>query len=195
MQTLILATNNVHKVEEINHFVGDKFDLITLQQVGFEGDIHETGSTLAENSLIKAQYIWDTYHKNCMADDSGLEVFSLNNEPGVISARYAGEQRSHEDNMNLLLYNLKEKSDRSAQFRTVITLIIDGKINQFEGIIRGEIIHEKRGSQGFGYDPIFLPEGYVHTFAEMNLEEKTGLSHRTRAIEKMVDYLAINTLL
>lgn len=186
---LILATNNSHKVEEIQHFLGDKFELLTLDQVGFEGDIDETGTTLSENSLLKAEYIYQKYQQNCLADDSGLEVFSLNNEPGVYSARYAGHQRSHEDNMNLLLENLANKTDRSAQFRTVITLIIDGKINQFEGIVKGKIILEKLGNQGFGYDPIFVPDGYERTFAEMTLNEKSSLSHRTRAIQKMIEFL------
>lgn len=187
---LILATNNSHKVEEIQHFLGDKFELLTLNQIGFEGDIDETGTTLSENSQIKAEFIYQKYQQNCLADDSGLEVFSINNEPGVYSARYAGKHRSHEDNMNLLLENLVDKADPSAQFRTVITLIIDGKINQFEGIVKGKIISEKRGNQGFGYDPIFVPDGYERTFAEMTLDEKSSLSHRTRAIQKMIEFLA-----
>ena len=190
-QQLILASNNIHKMEEIKHFIGDRFELLTLEQIGFEGDIEEPGSTLSENSMIKAEYIFDKYHQNCIADDSGLEVLSLNNEPGVYSARYAGPQRSHEDNMNLLLKNLEGKTDRSAQFRTVITLIYEGRINQFDGIVKGKIISEKRGKQGFGYDPIFVPDGYDRTFAEMSLTEKNGLSHRTRAIEKMLEYLSL----
>lgn len=185
---LILASNNVHKVEEIQHFIGDKFEIVTLDDLGFKGEIDEAGTTLSENSLIKAQYVHQLYGKNCIADDSGLEVFSLNMEPGVYSARYAGSQRNHDDNMNLLLQNLAKKKDRTAQFRTVITLILDGKISQFEGVVKGEIISEKVGNQGFGYDPIFIPEGYNRTFAEMTLDEKNNLSHRTRALQKMVEF-------
>lgn len=185
---LILASNNPHKVEEILHYIGNKFEIITLNLMGFVGDINETGTTLSENSLIKAQYIHQLYGKNCIADDSGLEVLALNMEPGVYSARYAGSQRNHGDNMNLLLKNLAEKKDRTAQFRTVITLILDGKILQFEGVIKGNIITKKIGSQGFGYDPIFMPEGYKCTFAEMTLDEKNNLSHRTRALQKMVKF-------
>jgi XTP/dITP diphosphohydrolase len=186
---LILATNNLHKVEEIESCIGDKFDILTLDQLGFQGDIEETGNTLEENSLLKASFIWEKYKVNCLADDSGLEVASLNGAPGVISARYAGAQRNHDDNMNLLLDNLVEKQDQSAQFRTVITLIIDGKINQFEGIVKGQIINEKRGKQGFGYDPIFVPVGFNITFAEMTLGEKNNLSHRSRALQKMIEYI------
>lgn len=185
---LILATNNSHKVEEIKHFLGEKFELKTLNQMGFKGDIDETGTTLAENSLLKAEFIYQKYKENCLADDSGLEVFALNNEPGVYSARYAGNQRNHGDNMNLLLKNLSEKTNRTAQFRTVITLIINGKSNQFEGIIKGKIISEKLGSQGFGYDPVFVPDGFEKTFAEMCLDEKSSLSHRTRAMQKMIEF-------
>jgi XTP/dITP diphosphohydrolase len=186
---LVLATNNAHKVEEISHFIGKKFDLVTLDQIGFEGDIEETGNTLAENSQLKAEYIYEKYKQNCLADDSGLEVPSLNFEPGVYSARYAGSQRCHDDNMNLLLKNLEGKTDRTARFRTVITLIFEGKINQFEGIVNGKIISQKTGDQGFGYDPIFVPDGYNRSFAEMTLDEKNGLSHRTKAIQKMVEFL------
>lgn len=186
--TLILASNNAHKVIEIQHFIGDKYEILTLDQLGFVGEIEESGTTLSENSLIKAEFIYQIYGKNCLADDSGLEVFSINGEPGVYSARYAGIQRNHNDNMDLLLKNLAGKQDRTAQFRTVITLILDGKISQFEGIVKGKIISEKAGNQGFGYDPIFIPEGYDRTFAEMTLGEKNNLSHRTRALQKMVDF-------
>jgi XTP/dITP diphosphohydrolase len=186
---LILATNNAHKVEEIKHFLADKFEIVTLDEMGFEGDIEENGSTLEENSLIKAQYIYEKYQQNCLADDSGLEVHALNNQPGVHSARYAGSQHSHADNMDLLLKNLEGQHYRTAQFKTVITLILDGKNYQFEGKISGKIISDKRGNQGFGYDPICIPEGHNVTFAEMSLEQKNGLSHRTRAIQKMVQFL------
>lgn len=186
---LILATNNLHKVEEIKSCIGDRFDLLTLDQLGFEGDIDEIGDTLEENSLLKATFIRDKYKANCLADDSGLEVTALNGSPGVISARYAGVQRSHDDNMNLLLENLADKFDRSAQFRTVITLIIDGSVKQFEGIVKGQIIQEKRGTQGFGYDPIFIPEGFDVTFAQISLTEKNNLSHRSLALQKMTKYI------
>jgi XTP/dITP diphosphohydrolase len=188
-QKLVLASNNSHKVEEILSCIGDRFEIVTLNQIGFEGDIDETGSTLEENSLLKAKFIWDMFQLNCLADDSGLEVKALNNEPGVYSARYAGKHGQHEANMNLLLDNLKTATDRSAQFRTVLTLILDGKISQFEGIVAGRIIDEKRGSQGFGYDPIFVPEGFQTTFAEMTLKEKNQLSHRSRAIQKMIEFM------
>lgn len=186
---LILATNNKHKVEEITHFIGEKFELVTLNQVGFEGDIEETGTTLAENSQLKAEFIFEKYGLDCLADDSGLEVLALNWEPGVYSARYAGEQRNDIDNMNHLLNKMVDIVDRSAQFRTVITLIIDGEINQFEGIVNGEILKQPIGNQGFGYDPVFIPEGHKKTFAQMDLSEKNLLSHRTRALQKMTDFL------
>ncbi len=186
---LILATNNPHKVEEILHFVGNDFEIITLNQIGFEGDIEENGHTIAENSKIKAEYIFKKYKMNCLADDSGLEVESLYNEPGVYSARYAGPQRNNDDNMDLLLENLKGKKNRSAQFKTVITLIANGTLSQFEGIVKGEIINEKIGELGFGYDPIFVPNGYNKTFAEMELGEKNNISHRTQALKKMSDFL------
>ena len=143
------------------------------------------------NSLQKAQYLYDHYHINCFADDSGLEVHALGGEPGVDSAHYAGPQRSHADNVNLLLKNLAGKTDRSAQFRTVITLIQNGKITQFEGSVKGQIINELRGSQGFGYDPVFIPDGYETTFAEMSLEEKGRISHRAKAFRKLVEFLGM----
>jgi XTP/dITP diphosphohydrolase len=186
---LILATNNNHKVEEIAHFIGEKFDLVTLNEIGFEGDIEETGTTISENSLIKAQFIHEKYGLNCLADDSGLEVEALDMAPGVYSARYAGEPRNDQANTNLLLKNLVNSVNRKAQFRTVITLIFDGQINQFEGIVSGKIIPEPIGNQGFGYDPVFIPDGYDRTFAQMSLNEKNNLSHRTRALQKMVNFL------
>ena len=187
---LILATNNNHKVEEINHFIGEKFELVTLNQIGFEGDIDETGATLAENSQLKAEFIFEKFGLDCLADDSGLEVFNLNMEPGVYSARYAGEKRNDIDNMNHLLKKMDNIVDRGAQFRTVITLIIEGKINQFEGIVKGQILKQPIGNQGFGYDPIFVPEGHQKTFAEMDLGEKNLLSHRKRELKKMNDFLS-----
>ena len=187
---LCFATNNAHKLEEIQAVLGDSFELISLAETGCKEELPETGNTLEANSLQKAQYLYDRYHINCFADDSGLEVDALGGEPGVDSAHYAGPQRSHADNVNLLLKNLADKTDRSAQFRTVITLILNGEINQFEGSIKGRIISELRGSQGFGYDPIFVPEGFSTTFAEMSLAEKGEISARGRAFKKLVDFLS-----
>lgn len=189
MKKLCFATNNSHKVEEVQAVLGNRFELSTLKQIGCNEELPETGNTLEANSLQKASYLFDNYQVNCFADDTGLEVAALNGEPGVYSARYAGEQRSHSDNINLLLKNLSGKTDRSAQFRTVITLIIDGKVEQFEGVVKGEIIETLRGNEGFGYDPIFIPEGFDRTFAEMSMEEKGKISHRGRAFEKLVQFL------
>ena len=186
---LCFATNNAHKLEEIQAILGDSFELISLKKTGCKEELPETGNTLEANSLQKAQHLYDHYQINCFADDSGLEVGSLGGEPGVDSAHYAGLQRSHADNVNLLLKNLGENTDRSAQFRTVITLIQNGEINQFEGSIKGQIIGELRGTQGFGYDPVFVPEGYTTTFAEMSLAEKGKISHRAKAFEKLVAFL------
>jgi XTP/dITP diphosphohydrolase len=186
---LCFATNNAHKLEEIQAILGDSFELNSLAETGCREELPETGDTLEVNSLEKAQYLYDHYQVNCFADDSGLEVNALHGEPGVDSAHYAGPQRSHADNVNLLLKNLADKTDRSAQFRTVITLIQNGEVTQFEGRIKGQIISELRGSEGFGYDPIFVPQGYETTFAEMSLEEKGKISHRARAFEKLVAFL------
>jgi XTP/dITP diphosphohydrolase len=189
MKTICFATNNAHKVEEIQAILGDNFKLLTLAEINCREELPETGDTLEANSLQKAKYLFDNYHVECFADDTGLEVIALNNEPGVYSARYAGEQRSHADNINLLLKNLAGKTDRSAQFRTVITLISAGQTYQFEGFVKGKIIEELKGTQGFGYDPIFMPEGFDRTFAEMSLEEKGKISHRGMAFRLLVEYL------
>lgn len=186
---LCFATNNAHKLEEIQAILGDSFELLSLKDINCAEELPETGDTLEANSLQKAQYLYDHYQVNCFADDSGLEVHALGGEPGVDSAHYAGPQRSHADNVNLLLKNLSDKNDRSAQFRTVITLIQNGKVSQFEGIIKGQIITNLRGSAGFGYDPIFVPEGYTATFAEMSLTEKGKISHRAKAFGKLVAFL------
>jgi XTP/dITP diphosphohydrolase len=188
---LCFATNNAHKLEEIQAILGDSFELISLAATGCTEELPETGNTLEANSLQKAQYLYDHYQVNCFADDSGLEVQALGGEPGVDSAHYAGPQRSHADNVNLLLKNLADKTDRSAQFKTVITLIQNGEITQFQGSIKGHIISELKGSKGFGYDPIFVPEGYETTFAEMSLEEKGEISARGRAFAKLVDFLGL----
>lgn len=186
---LCFATNNAHKLEEIQVILGNSFELLSLKDINCTEELPETGDTLEANSLQKAQYLFDHYQIDCFADDSGLEVHALGDEPGVDSAHYAGPQRSHADNVNLLLKNLAGKTDRSAQFRTVITLIQNGKISQFEGIIKGHIISELRGSAGFGYDPIFVPEEYTTTFAEMSLTEKGKISHRAKAFGKLVAFL------
>ncbi len=186
---LCLATNNAHKVEELQALLGEKFQLQTLNEIGCFDDIPETADTFEGNSLQKAMYVWERFKIDCIADDSGLEVDALNGEPGVFSARYAGEHGNHENNMIKLLKNLEGIENRAAQFRCVITLIINGVSNPFEGIIRGKIIHQKRGSQGFGYDPLFVPDGYDRTFAEMSIEEKNPISHRGLAVAKMIAFL------
>jgi len=186
---LCFATNNLHKLEEVQALLGDQFSLVTLEETGCFDDIPETRDTIAGNSSQKAEYIWDNYQANCFADDTGLEVTALNGEPGVYSARYAGPQRNSDDNINLLLENLKVHADRSARFKTVITLVIDGIYHQFEGIAEGTIISEKRGTQGFGYDPVFIPNGHDLTFAQMSMAEKGKLSHRAKAFAKLTDFL------
>ena len=186
---LCLATNNAHKVEELQALLGERFQLQTLKEIGCFDEIPETTNTFDGNSLQKAMYVWERFRINCIADDSGLEVDALDGEPGVFSARYAGEHGNHEKNMTKLLQNLRGIEHRSAQFRSVITLIINGVANNFEGIIRGKITNEQRGSQGFGYDPIFVPDGYDRTFAEMSMEEKNPISHRGLAVAQMIDFL------
>ena len=186
---LCFATNNPHKLEEIQAILGDSFELLSLRDIGCSEELPETGNTLEANSLQKAQYLYDHYHVDCFADDSGLEVHALGGEPGVDSAHYAGPQRSHEDNNTLLLKNLQDKTNRSAQFRAVITLIQNGVVNQFEGVVTGRIVTDYKGTAGFGYDPLFIPDGYDRTFAEMDLVEKTQISHRGRSFEKLVAFL------
>ncbi len=190
MKKLCFATNNAHKLQEIQAMLGEQFELISLEATGCKEELLETGNTLEANSLQKAQYLFDNYNNiNCFADDTGLEVEALNGEPGVYSARYAGAHRSNADNIALLLTNLKDKASRKARFRTVITLILDGVIHQFDGIVEGQIIDELRGEGGFGYDPIFVPDGYEQTFAEMTMEQKASMSHRGRAFQKLVQFL------
>jgi XTP/dITP diphosphohydrolase len=186
---LCFATNNINKLKEVQGMLGKQFSVVTLQDIGCNEDIPETKDTIAANSAQKAAYIWEKYGINCFSDDTGLEVHALRGEPGVYSARYAGAQRNADDNMDLLLRNIAGSDDRSAQFKTVITLVQDGNYHQFEGIVSGEIIKEKRGSGGFGYDPVFVPEGHDRTFAEMSMEEKAQLSHRARAFSKLTKFL------
>jgi XTP/dITP diphosphohydrolase len=186
---LIFATNNQHKVEEIMSVLPNSFSVLSLKQAGIDIDIPEPHDTLQDNAAEKAKTIYQLTHINCFSEDTGLEVYALNNEPGVKSARYAGEDKSFDRNIEKLLLNLKNSKDRSARFRTVICLILDGKEYFFEGICEGEIIKEKRGQQGFGYDPVFIPQGAGKTFAEMSLEEKNSFSHRSRAVAQLVAFL------
>lgn len=187
--TLCFATNNANKLAEISAMLGDQFTLKTLQEIRCFEEIPETQDTIPGNSRQKAEHVWDHYHVNCFADDSGLEVDALNGAPGVHSAYYGGHPRSYERNLSLLLTNLAGESNRSARFRTVITLVIDGQYSVFEGVAEGQILTEPRGDGGFGYDPIFQPEGYDRTFAEMSMEEKSAISHRGKAFEKLVAFL------
>lgn len=186
---LCFATNNKHKLQEIRKAVGDQFEIVSLQEIGCHEELPETQTTLEGNSNQKAMYVWQNYNVNCFADDTGLEVEALNGEPGVYSARYAGEKCSFQDNVNLLLKNMEGVKNRDAKFRTVITLILDGGVSQFEGAVEGKITETPSGSDGFGYDPIFLPHEKSVTFAEMDMEEKNSISHRGRATEKLVAFL------
>ena len=194
---LVFASNNKHKAEEINLIVGASFEVITLKEAGIDIEIDEPYATLEANASEKSRVIYELIKENpvgigCFSEDTGLEVPALNGEPGVKSARYAGDERSFDKNIEKLLQNLQGKQNKTARFRTIISLIIDGKETLFEGICNGRIIHEKKGSHGFGYDPVFIPDGASKTFGEMRLEEKTEYSHRRRAVEKLVAFL--NTL-
>ncbi len=186
---LIFATNNQHKVDEIRSVIDKNLELITLQEAGIDIDIPEPYNTLKENASGKSWTIFNMTGINCFSEDTGLEVDSLGGEPGVKSARYAGDDRSFNANIEKLLSKLADKTDRTARFRTVISLIIDGRETLFEGICEGSIIKEKRGEQGFGYDPVFIPAGAAKTFAEMNMQEKNQFSHRKKAVEKLVAFL------
>lgn len=187
---LIFATQNKNKAAEIQKLMPEGVEILTLQDIDCQDDIPETAPVLEGNAQLKARWIAEKYKVNCFADDTGLEVKALNGAPGVISARYAGEQRSDIDNMNKLLNELKEEEDRSAQFRTAICLIVDGEEYLFEGIVTGRIRENQQGENGFGYDPIFEPEGLGKTFAQMNMEGKNQRSHRARAFGKMIEFLA-----
>ncbi len=186
---LVFATNNRHKLDEMRAILGGKVELLSLADIGCVDDIPETADTLEGNALIKARHIYGKYSLPCFADDTGLEVDALGGAPGVYSARYAGENNDSEANMQKLLENLTEKTDRRAQFRTVIALIIDGEERLFDGIVRGVIATERKGGAGFGYDPLFVPEGYDVSFAQMSSEEKNAISHRSRAASALNDYL------
>ncbi|MBP9104312.1 MAG: RdgB/HAM1 family non-canonical purine NTP pyrophosphatase [Chitinophagaceae bacterium] len=186
---LIFATNNQHKVEEIRTVLAEGLEIVTLKEAGIDIDIPEPFHTLEENASAKAKTIYDLTTINCFSEDTGLEVAALNGDPGVKSARYAGDNRSFDANIDKLLINLADKTDRTAQFRTVISLIIDGNETQFEGICKGKIIESRKGGQGFGYDPVFIPEGSTKTFAEMDTKEKGIFSHRRKATDKLVAFL------
>ncbi|TRX61262.1 RdgB/HAM1 family non-canonical purine NTP pyrophosphatase [Fulvivirga sp. M361] len=187
---ICFATNNQFKVNEIRSLLPEDIELISLLDIGCVEELPETQNTLEGNSHQKAEYVYKKYGIPCFADDTGLEVFALDGEPGVYSARYAGEHRGNADNIQLLLDKLSGSEDRKAQFRTVITFINEhGKVKQFEGMVKGEILDELKGTDGFGYDPVFLPKGKSKTFAEMSLEQKNEISHRAVAISKLVAYL------
>ena len=186
---MIFVTNNAHKLQEVSAMLGEKIALQNLRDIDGTDDIPETADTLEGNALMKARYIHERYGTDCFADDTGLEVAALNGAPGVYSARYAGPGHDSEANMQKLLTELEGKSDRRAQFRTVIALIKEGKEYLFEGIVTGSILEEREEGEGFGYDPIFRPDGYEHSFARLGDEVKNRISHRARAVEKLVEFL------
>jgi len=186
---LVFATNNKNKILEVQQMIPKTIQIISLEEIGCFEEIPETAATIEENAIMKANYVSEKYGYDCFADDTGLEVEALNGDPGVFSARYAGEQRNSDDNMNKLLDALSNEPNRNAQFKTVIALNINGKQHLFTGIAKGEITLEKTGNQGFGYDPIFQPEGYEVTFAQLSLEEKGVISHRGKATEQLMVFL------
>lgn len=186
---IVFATNNLNKLKEIQSLLPAHIQLLSLEAIGCQEDIPETQPTIEGNAIQKANYVKEKYGFDCFADDTGLEVGALNNEPGVYSARYAGAQRNDNDNINLLLHNLKQHSNRRAQFKTVIALSLNNNMKTFTGICEGEITLERLGNNGFGYDPVFKPLGYDQTFAEMLLEDKNKIGHRGTAVRLLVDYL------
>ncbi|MEJ6792250.1 MAG: non-canonical purine NTP diphosphatase [Lacinutrix sp.] len=186
---LVFATNNPNKIKEVQSLIPQHIKLLSLKDIGCFEDVPETKNTIKGNAIQKAEYIKAHYGYDCFADDTGLEVEPLNNEPGVFSARYAGPKRDANDNMELLLNNLKDKPNRNAQFKTVVALHLNGKLETFTGICKGEITQDKKGDKGFGYDPIFLPNGYNKTFAEIDLKLKNEIGHRGKAITILVNYL------
>lgn len=186
---LVFASNNKNKIKEIQLLLPETIQILSLEDIGCFEDIPETADTIEGNAVLKANYVTEKFGYNCFADDTGLEVEALNGEPGVYSARYAGGQKDANDNMDKLLHNLKGKSSRFAQFKTVIALNLEGKQTLFTGIIKGKIIEEKIGTNGFGYDPIFVADGYTKTFAELSIEEKSVISHRGLAVKQLIDFL------
>ena len=187
---LVFASNNKNKIAEIQQQVGSQFQIVSLEDIGCFVDIPETAETIEGNAILKANYVTENYSLPCFADDTGLEIESLNNEPGVYSARYAGEHKNADDNMNLVLLKLASQTNRKAQFKTIIALNINNQQHLFEGIVKGEITVEKSGNMGFGYDPIFQPEGFSTTFAEMTMEQKSVISHRGIAVQKLINFLS-----
>ena len=190
---LVFASNNKHKIKELKELLPDKFEIVSLEDIGCTEDIAETADTIEGNAILKANYVTQNYGLPCFADDSGLEVEALDGAPGVYSARYAGEQKSDFDNIEKLLEQLKHSQNRKAQFKTVIVLNLNNEQHLFTGIIEGEITTAKRGTNGFGYDPVFVAENSSKTFAELTSEEKNKVSHRARAVEKLSNWLAINS--
>ena len=186
---LVFASNNKNKIREISLLLPKEIEILSLEDIGCFEDIPETAETIEGNAILKANYVTDKFGYNCFADDTGLEVDALNGEPGVYSARYAGEQKSANDNMDKLLYNLKDKANRKANFKTVICLNLIGAQHLFTGVINGKIIEDKIGTNGFGYDPVFVADNYTKTFAELTLEEKAVISHRGLAVKQLVDFL------
>ena len=186
---LVFASNNKNKIKEIQLLVSDTIQILSLEEIGCTEDIPETADTIEGNAILKANYVTEKFGFNCFADDSGLEVDALNGEPGVFSARYAGEPKNDENNIDKLLANLKEIENKKANFKTVICLNLQGEQHLFTGIINGKIIEERMGTNGFGYDPIFVADGYQQTFAELTLEEKARISHRGIAVQKLIDFL------
>jgi XTP/dITP diphosphohydrolase len=186
---LVFATSNQNKAKEIQYLIPDVIQILSLNDIQCSEEIPETQSTIEGNASQKAFYVYEKYHQNCFADDTGLEVDSLDGKPGVLSARYAGESRDANENMDKVMQELSLKENRKARFKTVISLVINGEERQFEGIVNGVILSEKRGDSGFGYDPIFLPDGYDLSFAEMDLSTKNKISHRALAVNKLVEYL------
>lgn len=189
---LVFASNNKNKIQEIQALVPNTIQIVSLEEIGCFEDIPETADTIEGNAILKANYVTEKYGYDCFADDTGLEVEALNGAPGVYSARYAGEQKDANDNMDKLLFELKDKTNRKANFKTVIALNLKGKQNLFSGIIHGKIIEEKIGTNGFGYDPIFVADGYNKTFAELSMEEKSNISHRGIAVKQLIEYFIIN---
>jgi len=189
MKEIVFATNNQHKLEEVRAMLGDSYKVVSLKEIGCFDDIPETADTLKGNALQKAEWVKERYGYDCFADDTGLEVEALGGAPGVFSARYAGENVTYADNNRKLLQEMKGKTNRNAAFKTVICLILNGETHFFEGEVRGRIIEENRGTTGFGYDPLFIPEGYDVTFAEMGAELKNKISHRARATAALVEFL------
>jgi len=192
MKKIVFATNNKHKLEEIRNILGIDFEVLSLSDIGYYDDIPETGDTLSENASQKSHTIFNRFRIDCFSDDTGLDIDALNGEPGVYSARYAGDNASYDDNVNKVLSELDGVENRQAAFRTVISLILEGKEFQFEGRVSGQITKDKRGVDGFGYDPVFQPDGFDITFAEMSKDTKNKISHRGKATEKLVAFLLDN---